>query len=145
MSNNNVIAFIPARSGSKSVIDKNIHLLAGYPVIAYSIIAARMSGAIGRIFVSTDSEAYAEIARTYGAEAPFLRPAEFSTDSSPDRECILHACEWLRDNEGFTPEYWVHLRPTTPLRDPAIMDTAIKEALSRPRSEERRVGKECRL
>lgn len=65
------MAFIPARSGSKSVVDKNIHLLAGYPVIAYSIAAARMSGIIGRIIVSTDSEEYAEVTRRFGGEAPF--------------------------------------------------------------------------
>lgn len=99
-----------------------------------------MSGLIDRIIVSTDSEEYADISKTYGAEAPFLRPAEFSTDSSPDRDCILHAYEWLRDNEDFTPEYWVHLRPTTPLRDPVIMDAAIDEALSRPDATSLRSG-----
>lgn len=126
------IAFIPARAGSKSVRDKNIHPLGGHPVLAWSIAAARMSRHIERVIVSTDSEAYADIARQYGAEAPFLRPAEFATDASPDRECILHAWQWLKENEGCEPEYWVHLRPTTPLRDPALVDAAIERIMNRP-------------
>ena len=71
---NNVIAIIPARSGSKSVTDKNIKLLSGHPLIAYSIVAAKLSKEIKRVVVSTDSEEYAEIAKKYGAEVPFIRP-----------------------------------------------------------------------
>ena len=120
-----VVAIIPARSGSKSVAHKNIKLLSGHPLIAYSIAAAQLSKSIGRIIVSTDSEHYAGIAKKYGAEVPFIRPAKLSEDKSGDREFLEHAMEWMAENEGFQPEYWVHLRPTTPLREPRIIDEAI--------------------
>ncbi|MCU0590503.1 MAG: hypothetical protein MUC57_03410, partial [Desulfobacterales bacterium] len=83
-----VVALIPARSGSKRVPDKNIRPLAGHPVIAYSISAAVQSGIFAAVIVSTDSERYAEVARYYGAEVPFLRPGEFSGDTSPDIEWV---------------------------------------------------------
>ena len=120
-----VIAIIPARSGSKSIKDKNLALLGGYPLLAYSIVAARLSCRLDRVMLSTDSEQYAEIGRRYGAEVPFLRPAEFSTDKSMDREFMAHAMEWVREHDGDIPEFWVHLRPTTPLRDPAQLDAAV--------------------
>ena len=120
-----IIAIIPARSGSKSLIDKNIKLLSGHPLIAYSIAAARLSRKIERIIVSTNSEKYADIARRYGAEVPFIRPDRYSKDTSTDRDFLIHAMEWLKDNEDNVPEYWVHLRPTTPLRIPKIIDDAI--------------------
>jgi N-acylneuraminate cytidylyltransferase len=122
----NIIAIIPARSGSKSIIDKNIKLLSGHPLIAYSIAAARLSKEIDRVIVSTNSEKYADIAKQYGAEVPFMRPDRYSTDASTDRNFIIHAMEWLKYNEHDAPEYWVHLRPTTPLRIPNILDDAIK-------------------
>jgi CMP-N,N'-diacetyllegionaminic acid synthase len=121
----NVIAIIPARSGSKSLIDKNIKLLSGHPLIAYSIAAAKLSKQIDRVIVSTNSERYADIARHYGAEVPFIRPDRYSTDTSTDRDFLIHAIEWLKDNESTVPEYWVHLRPTTPLRMPNIIDDAV--------------------
>ena len=120
-----VVAIIPARSGSQSVAHKNIKLLSGHPLIAYSIAAAQLSKSIGRIIVSTDSEHYADIAKKYGADVPFIRPAKLSEDKSGDREFLEHAMEWMAENEGFQPEYWVHLRPTTPLREPRIIDEAI--------------------
>lgn len=126
-----VIAIIPARSGSKGIKDKNLALLGGHPLLAYSIVAARQSSRIDRVVLSTDSQQYAEIGRRYGAEAPFLRPAEYSTDKSTDREFMVHAMEWVRDNESHLPEYWVHLRPTTPLRDPVLLDAAVTTLESR--------------
>jgi len=123
--NPTVVAIIPARSGSKSIRDKNLSSLGGYPLLAYSVIVARLSKRIDRVLLSTDSEKYAELGKRYGAEAPFLRPAEFSTDQSTDREFMVHAMEWIRDHEGSLPELWVHLRPTTPLRDPAHLDQAV--------------------
>ena len=120
------IAIIPARSGSKGVIDKNIRVLSGRPLIAYSIQAALIADNIDRVIVSTDSEHYACIAREYGAEVPFLRPVEISTDFSSDYDLMKHALDWLKTSEGKIPEYIVHLRPTTPLRDPAIVDAAVE-------------------
>jgi N-acylneuraminate cytidylyltransferase len=126
----NIVALIPARSGSKGVVDKNIMPLGGIPLILYSIVAAKKSKLIDRIIVSTDSEEYAEIARSYGAETPFIRPMDISGDSATDVEFFRHAIFWLQDNENFTPEYLVHLRPTTPFRDPKVLDKAIKEFIS---------------
>jgi len=121
-----VIAIIPARAGSKSILDKNIACLSRHPLIAYSIVAAQLSTEIDRVIVSTDSEQYAKIAIKYGAEVPFLRPREFATDSSTDRGFLVHAMKWCNENESQTAEYWVHLRPTTPLRDPVLINKAIK-------------------
>jgi CMP-N,N'-diacetyllegionaminic acid synthase len=122
----NNIAIIPARSGSKSIKDKNIAMLSGHPVLAYSIAAAKCSSLIDRVIISTDSIKYAEIAKKYGAEVPFLRPTEYSTDLSNDRDFLIHAMSWIEEHEKQTPEFWVHLRPTTPLRHPDIIDNAIK-------------------
>jgi CMP-N,N'-diacetyllegionaminic acid synthase len=122
----NVIAIIPARSGSKGVVNKNIKLLAGYPLIAYSIAAAQSANCIDRILVSTDSNKYADIARDYGAEVPFLRPQEISGDRAGDYDFIKHALDWLQENEGYQPEYIVHLRPTTPLREGCHIASALE-------------------
>ena len=123
----NTIAYIPVRGGSVGVPKKNIHLLGGYPLVAYTIVAAKLAKHIERIIVSTDSEEIAEIARRYGAEVPFIRPSEFAQDMSPDRGHTLHAMNWFKENEGSVPEYWVHLRATTPFRNPELMDNAIRE------------------
>ena len=124
-----IVAIIPARSGSKSLVDKNIKELSGHPLIAYSIAAAKLSKKIDRVIVSTNSQEYVDIARQYGAEVPFIRPDEFSTDTATDKDFLVHAMNWLEENEGRTPEYWVHLRPTTPLRNVEIVDNAIDEIM----------------
>lgn len=121
-----MIAIIPARSGSKGVPGKNIKLLGGIPLFAFSIIAAKMMPSVSRVIISTDSSEYAEIAKEYGAEVPFLRPNEISGDKSTDFDLFLHALNWFKDYENFIPEYLLHLRPTTPLRDPQIMEEAVK-------------------
>ena len=130
---NQVMAIIPARSGSKGVKNKNVRCLQGYPMIAYSIAAAKMSENIDRVLVSTDSDYYARVARYYGAEVPFLRPAELASDRSTDIEFMEHAINWLYDNEHRIPEFFVHLRPTYPLRDFKL----IGEAVERMKSDER--------
>jgi CMP-N,N'-diacetyllegionaminic acid synthase len=124
---NNIVALIPARSGSKGVPNKNIKHIDGIPLIAYSIAAALKSTLVDRVIVSTDSEEYAKIARNYGAETPFIRPKNISGDLATDLEFFKHAIDWLQKNENFVPEYFIHLRPTTPFRDPKILDKAIKE------------------
>ena len=121
-----MIAIIPARSGSKGVPGKNIKLLGGIPLFAFSIIAAKMMPSVSRIIVSTDSDEYAQIAKEYGAEVPFLRPNEISGDKSTDFDFFLHALNWFKENENLVPEYILHLRPTTPLRNPQIMEDAVK-------------------
>jgi len=135
-----VISIIPARAGSKSIIDKNIASLSGHPLVAYSIAAAKLSNRIDRVIVSTDSDDYSEIALKYGAEVPFLRPKEFSTDESTDRDFLIHAMDWLKINENTVPEYWVHLRPTTPLRVPLVIEEAINCVLNQKDSTSLRSG-----
>jgi N-acylneuraminate cytidylyltransferase len=127
-----VYAVVPARGGSKGVPKKNIRLLAGFPLIAYSIAAGFMSRLIERVIVSTDSPEIAEVSRKYGAEVPFLRPSELAQDHSRDRDFVVHLLDWLQEKEGGMPDYLVHLRPTTPLRAPAIVDDAIRAMLADP-------------
>lgn len=122
-----VLAVIPARSGSKGVIDKNIKPLCGHPLLAFSVAAAKKAQNIGRVIISSDSQEYMAIAKMYGAEAPFVRPAEISGDKSTDYECMKHVLDFLQEHEGQVPEYLVHLRPTTPYRDPALIDEAVKK------------------
>ena len=124
-----VVAIIPARSGSKSVKDKNIITLSGFPMISYSIAAAKLSKFISRVIVSTDSIKYAEIVKKFGAEAPFIRPSEIATDQSGDIDFFKHLIHYLNEHEGYCPKYFVHLRPTTPLRKPDIIDKAIEKIL----------------
>jgi len=120
-----MIALIPARSGSKGVPKKNIKLLAGYPLMAYSIKAAYLTKGIDRIIVSTDSEQYAEIAFKYGAEIPFIRPSELSEDGSTDFDVVDHCLNWLEKKEKQDVDCLAYLRPTTPVRDPDILEKAI--------------------
>jgi N-acylneuraminate cytidylyltransferase len=117
------VALIPARSGSKRVPDKNIRALNGHPLIAYSIAAALESGVFAAVVVSTDSERYAEIARCYGAEVPFLRPAELSGDTSPDIEWVEYTLRRLAD-EGRRYDCFSILRPTSPFRLPETIRRA---------------------
>jgi CMP-N,N'-diacetyllegionaminic acid synthase len=120
-----VVALIPARAGSKGVPNKNIRQLGGHSLLAWSIAACLKSETIDQVIVSTDSVEYAALARELGAEAPFLRPAEISGDRSTDYDFIVHALDWFA-SEGGDPEYLVHIRPTTPLRDPELIDTAVR-------------------
>lgn len=126
------LAVIPARGGSKGVPGKNIRPLGGHPLITWSIVAARLCPAVERVIVSTDSPEIAEVARACGAEVPFLRPAEFATDTATDRVVFLHLLDWLERNEGTLPDRLVHLRPTTPLRDPADIADALSRLAARP-------------
>lgn len=121
-----VLALIPARSGSKSLPDKNVRELAGKPLIAHSICHALAARRVDRVIVSTDSARYAGVARRFGAEVPFLRPADLAADDSTDLVVFDHALDWLRDNEGWEPEILVHLRPTCPIRDPADIDRVVE-------------------
>lgn len=125
-----VLALIPARGGSKGVPRKNIAPLQGHPLIAYSIVASQRCPGIHRTLVSTDCPEIAEIAKAYGADVPFLRPAELAVDSSPDRDFIDHALIWLEAHENYRPDFIVHLRPTTPLRDPTVLERAIDQMKS---------------
>ncbi|OGN02476.1 MAG: hypothetical protein A2655_02005 [Candidatus Yanofskybacteria bacterium RIFCSPHIGHO2_01_FULL_43_42] len=120
-----VYSIIQARGGSKGVPSKNIRPLGGFPLIAYSIAASKLSKTISRTIVSTDSEEIAEVSRKYGAEVPFLRPSKYAQDKSTDLDVFAHAISWLEKKEGVLPDLMVQLRTTTPLRDSDIMDSAV--------------------
>lgn len=120
------LALIPARGGSKGVPGKNIKLLGGHPLISFSVVAALNCPQITKVLVSTDDDTIASISKKYGAEVPFRRPAEISTDQSTDLEYFLHALDWLRSEQKWIPDLIVLLRPTTPLRDPKKISVALE-------------------
>src|SRR5258706_927893 len=121
-----VIALIPARGGSKGIPRKNIRLFAGYPLIAWSVAAAKQSELVTRIIVSTDDEEIAAVAREYGAETPFLRPLELAQDRSTDLPVFEHALKWIEDVESYRRDVIVQLRPTSPIRPRSMVDDAIR-------------------
>ena len=123
-----ILCIIPARSGSKGIPDKNIKLLNGKPMIAYSIEQALSSKfrKLMRIIVSTDSQEYADISKKYGAEVPFLRPTIISQDLSTDEELIKHTEKFLRENEKYESDIIIQIRPTYPLRNIELIDDCIK-------------------
>jgi YrbI family 3-deoxy-D-manno-octulosonate 8-phosphate phosphatase len=127
-----ILAIIPARGGSKGIPRKNIRSFSGYPLIAWSIAAAKQSTLVTRVIVSTDDEEIAEVARQFGAETPFLRPAEHAQDNSTDLPLFEHALKWLAENEGYRPDVVVQLRPTSPIRPRGLVDQAIQILLSHP-------------
>jgi CMP-N,N'-diacetyllegionaminic acid synthase len=134
-----ILAIIPARGGSKGLPGKNIRLLSGHPLIAYSILAAQQSKQVTRIIVSTDDEAIASVAKQYGAELPFIRPSEFAQDLSTDFEVFTHALQWLKKNENYIPDYIVQLRPTSPVRLNGMIDACICKMLEHPGADSLRI------
>ena len=130
-----VLALIPARSGSKSIKDKNIRMVGGKPMLVHSVEHALASKLVTRVILSTDSEEYARIGREAGAEVPFLRPAEFAADDSLDIDVFEHALKWLKENEGYEPDIVVHLRPTFPTRNPADIDKMVELLLDHPEAD----------
>lgn len=128
----NILALIPARGGSKGIPRKNLLPLLGKPLIAYTIEQAKSSRFISRVIVSTDDAEIAAVAKQHGAEVPFIRPAEFAADLSPDIDVFKHALTWLKNNEGYVPEMVVHLRPTGPLRSVPVVDRAIEQMIAHP-------------
>jgi N-acylneuraminate cytidylyltransferase len=130
-----VLAVIPARGGSKGIPRKNIKDFAGFPLIAYSIAAAKQSSLVTRVIVSTDDEEIAEIARQWGAETPFLRPEEFARDNTLDLPVMQHCLAWLKENEDYQPDMVVWLRPTSPIRPTHCVDDAIRTLLDHPEAD----------
>lgn len=133
--NRAILALIPARGGSKGVARKNILSIAGKPLVAYSILQALASKWINRVVVSTDDQEIADVARAWGAEVPFLRPAWCAEDGSPDIDVFRHALEWFAEHEGYVPEVIVHLRPPGPVRRVEHIDEAIELLLSHPEAD----------
>jgi CMP-N,N'-diacetyllegionaminic acid synthase len=125
---NRILAIIPARSGSKGIHNKNLARVGGHTLLEWSIAAAGACKHIDEIIVSTDSEEYAQLAKDYGAEVPFLRPDHLAQDNSTDFEFISHCISELT-KLGRKPNLIVHLRPTSPLRETKILDEAIAKYL----------------
>ncbi len=138
-----IVALIPARAGSKRVPDKNIRTLGSHPLLAYSIAAALESGVFAAVIVSTDSEGYRDVAKHYGAESPYLRPAEIAGDLSPDIEWVDYTLKHLRaDGRAF--DCFSILRPTSPFRGAATIARAWSEFLSEDGVDSLRAVEKCK-
>ena len=125
----NILGLILARGGSKGIPRKNVVPLAGKPLISWTIEAALQSKSFSRLIVSTDNEEIAEVSRNYGAEVPFMRPAELSQDNSSGYDATIHALDWMKENGG-EPDYVFILQPTSPLRTADDIRGAIDLGLS---------------
>lgn len=121
-----MIALIPARGGSKGLPGKNVRSLCGKPLIAHTIASARAAASVDRIVVSTDDPAIAEVAVAYGAEVPFLRPAELATDTAMAVDNYIYTIGRLEREWGMAIESFVVLQPTSPLRTGADIDGAVR-------------------
>jgi CMP-N-acetylneuraminic acid synthetase len=110
------LGVITARGGSKGIPGKNLKPLAGKPLLAYTIEAAREAGVFERLILSTDDQAIAGYARSLGCDVPFMRPRELARDETPHLPVLQHAVQWLADEQAYQPEAVVILQPTSPLR-----------------------------
>jgi CMP-N-acetylneuraminic acid synthetase len=126
----NVVAVIPARGGSKGLPRKNVRPLAGKPLIAHTIEAAKQCPLIHRVIVSTDDAEIAQVARQFGAEVPFIRPAELATDYASTESVLKHAVEWLEENEGYPVDIMVFLQPTDIFRKRTMIETVVQNLLA---------------
>jgi len=120
-----VLALIPARGGSKGVPRKNLHVLAGRPLVVHAVETALHCASVGRVVVSTDDAEIAAIALRAGAEIPFMRPAELAADDTADLPVLEHVLHGL-ERDGYRPSAVVWLRPTSPLRTPGDVEAALE-------------------
>lgn len=120
-----ILAIVSARAGSKGLPGKNTRALAGKPLIAHTIEAARRAPSVSRVLVSTDGQDIADVAKSYGADVPFLRPSELARDETPGIEPVLHAVHWLAEQEASRPELILLLQPTSPLRTAEDIEAAV--------------------
>ncbi len=121
-----ILGVITARGGSKGIPRKNVKELAGKPLIAWTIAAAKESGVFDRIILSTDDQEIADVAKRYGCEVPFLRPPELAQDTTPHLPVMQHAVTWLKEHEGYEPDYVAILQPTAPLRQAFHLRDAVE-------------------
>ena len=140
----NVLAVIPARGGSKNPPDKNIRPFKGRPLVVHSIQHALNAARVDRVIVSTDSERIASICLDAGAEVPFMRPDTIAGDHSTDLEVFDHALRWLETEESYRPKLIVHLRPTSPLRPPGLIDRGIERLSAYPEADSLRTVVQAR-
>jgi CMP-N,N'-diacetyllegionaminic acid synthase len=111
-----VLGVITARGGSKGIPGKNLKLLAGKPLLAYTVETARRSGVLDRVILSTDDEAIAAAGRDLGCDVPFIRPLDLAQDETPHLPVIQHATRWMQERASYTPDAVMILQPTSPLR-----------------------------
>jgi len=137
------VAFIPARSGSKRIPNKNILRLAGHPMLAYTVRAAIDSGIFDSVICATDSQLYADIASYYGAEVPLLRSADISDDKSADIEWVLWMLRGLEDM-GRQYEAFSILRPTNPFRSASTIQRAWQSFNDDPKADSLRAVEKCK-
>ncbi len=130
-----VLALIPARGGSKGIPRKNIRNFSGCPLIAYSIAAGLQARSVTRVIVSTDDNEIAKVARQWGAEVPFMRPAELAQDETTDLPVFEQALAWLAEHENYHPDLVVQLRPTSPIRPQSCVDDAVALLLAHPEAD----------
>jgi CMP-N,N'-diacetyllegionaminic acid synthase len=124
-----ILGVITARGGSKGIQGKNIKLLAGKPLIAYTIEAAKASKYLTRFIVSSDDPKIIEVSKKYGADVPFVRPLELARDQSTSIEVVQHGLNWLKENQNESYEYLMILQPTSPLRTTQDIDECIKKII----------------
>ena len=120
-----ILGFIPARGGSKSIPHKNIVPLGGQPLIVYTFRAAKASRRLTRVLLSTDDPAIAKLGKKFGIEIPFMRPAHLAKDKTPMKDVIKHALKVLKEKENYKPDLIVLLQPTSPLREAKHIDAAV--------------------
>lgn len=130
-----ILAIIPARGGSKGIPGKNIRDFAGFPLIAYSILAGLNADLVTRVIVSTDDEDIAKVARQYGAQTPFLRPDHLAQDDTLDLPVAQHCLDWLAEHQDYHTEAVVWLRPTSPIRPIGCVDQALRLLLDHPEAD----------
>lgn len=130
-----ILGLVTARGGSKSIPGKNVKLLAGKPLINWTIDEARKSRLVSRLLVSTDDDEIRSVSLAGGAEVPFLRPAEIAGDTSPHIDVMNHALNWLKTEQNYQPDYVLLLQPTSPFRTVQDIDGVIRMAMNNPEAD----------
>ncbi len=133
--NPKILAIIPARGGSKSIPYKNIVLLGGKPLLSYAVRAIQESKLVNRLIVDTDDQKIADVAKSFGASVPYLRPAELATDTSATMPVLRNSLEWLKSKEGYVPDYVLLVQATSPFIKTAEIDAAIELIKNRPEAD----------
>lgn len=120
-----VLGVITARAGSKGLPGKNLKLLAGKPLLAYTVEAAKASGALDRLILSTEDEQIADAGRALGCDVPFIRPRDLAQDDTPHLPVVQHAVRWMAERAAYKPDAVMVLQPTSPLRQASDIRAAI--------------------
>jgi CMP-N-acetylneuraminic acid synthetase len=120
-----VLGVVTARAGSKGLPGKNLKVLAGKPLLAYTVDAARGSGVLDRVILSTEDEQIAEVGRELGCDVPFIRPRDLAQDDTPHLPVIQHAVRWMQERASYTPDAVMILQPTSPLRSAEDVRAAV--------------------